>query len=240
MTSTKGMLLSAFGKLVLRDARVTAVRELGDRVREIVLEGSALRDLEWVPGDKIQVLLPSRDVRTYTPTSWDPSRGVTELIVFAHGDSPGARWSQRIAVGDSCRFVGPQRSLRRRAGQPAVLFGDETSFGLAAALARSTPDAKLACVFEVGSTASARHVIEAIGIEQRGPITVVERKDRDAHLAEVSSEIGRLTREHADAQLLLSGRAQSIQALQPQLRARGVHARSSNKPYWSVGKVGLD
>src|SRR6478752_6178721 len=98
MTSTKGMLLSAFGRLVLRDARVTAVRELGDRTREIVLEGAALRDVEWVPGDKIQVLLPTRDVRTYTPASWDQRRGSTELIVFAHGDSPGARWSQRIAV----------------------------------------------------------------------------------------------------------------------------------------------
>lgn len=236
------MLLSAIGRLVLRDAKVVAVRELGDRIRELALEGPALRDVTWTPGDKIQVLLPSLDVRTYTPTSWDTRRGATELIVFAHGDSPGAAWSRRVAVGDTCRFVGPQRSLRRQPGHPAVLFGDETSFGLAAALGRST-NAKLACVFEVGSSASVRAVVDAVGLGRNGSVVLVERKQSDAHLndvvGEIEREIERLGHEHAHPQLLLSGRAQSIQALHPRLRASG-SGRSSNKAYWAVGKVGLD
>lgn len=240
MTSTKGMLLSAIGRLVLRDARVCAVRELGDRMREIAIEGPALRDVAWTPGDKIQILLPTLDVRTYTPASWDLRRGVIELIVFAHGDSPGASWIRNIKVGDVCRFVGPQRSLRCRAGEPVVLFGDETSFGLAAAFARSTPAAKLACVFEVGSPAAARTVIDAIGLSQYGPVSLVERKQSDTHLPEVASAIEQHVHDLARAQVLLSGRAQSIQALRPKLRASGVHGRSANKAYWSVGKVGLD
>jgi NADPH-dependent ferric siderophore reductase len=240
MTSTKGMLLSAMGRFVLRDARVTSIRELGDRTREVSLEGPGLRDVDWIPGDKIQVLLPTRDVRTYTPASWDARRGTTELVLFAHGESPGASWIRTLAVGDACRFVGPQRSLRRESSQPAVLFGDETSFGLAAALGRSQNAAKLACVFEVGSRPSAQPVIDAIGLPQHGPVVLVERAPSDTHLSEVASEMSRMARTLSGAEIVLSGRAQSIQALRPRLRAGGVHGRSSNKPYWAVGKVGLD
>ncbi len=238
MTSTKGILLAAMGRLVLRDARVVATRELGDRMRELSLEGAGLRDVPWTPGDKIQVVLPSRDVRTYTPASWDLRRGTTELILFAHGDSPGAVWSRVAAIGHTCRFVGPQRSLRRQAGRPAVLFGDETSFGLAAALGRAVPGARLACVFEVGSRAAMQAVIEAIGLA--GPILLIERTPDDAHLAEVATELARRASELPDSELVLSGRAQSIQRLRSHLRASGMDGRTSNKPYWAVGKVGLD
>jgi NADPH-dependent ferric siderophore reductase len=83
----------------------------------------ALRDVSWTPGDKIQILLSTLDVRTYTPSAWDARAGIAEIIAFEHGDSPGAVWSRRVAVGDACRFVGPQRSVRR-AARPGVLFGD--------------------------------------------------------------------------------------------------------------------
>ncbi len=136
MASAKGLLLSAIGKLVLRDTKVSAVRELAPSLRAITVEGADLRDIAWTAGDKIQLLLSSLDVRTYTPIAWDHKTGSTTLVVYDHGDSPGASWSRRAKVGDPCRFVGPQRSVQRHGGKPAVVFGDETSIGVVAALAR--------------------------------------------------------------------------------------------------------
>lgn len=59
-----------------------------------------------------------------------------------------------------------------------MLFGDETSFGLAAAL-QSRPAAG-EMVFEVSGAAESCAVLTAIGL---GRATVVERRDDDAHLA---------------------------------------------------------
>lgn len=229
MTSTKGLLLRAVGRFVLRETTVREIRVLGPQLRAIVLAGEALRDVAWTPGDKIQVLLPSLDVRTYTPSAWHG--GTAELVAFEHGDSPGAAWSRRIAVGDACKFVGPQRSVKR-SGKPAVLFGDETSFGLAKALAATKQP--LACVFEVGSQAESHAALAALGLSA----ILVEREAGDAHLAEVADAIQRALR--SGDELIQTGRAQSIQALRPMLRERGVRERGANKPYWAVGKVGLD
>ena len=140
-------------------------------------------------------------------------------------------------MGDTVRFVGPQRSLRRTKGRTAVLFGDETSFGVASALARTEP-ATLFGVFEVTSREASEPVIAAIG--NGAPLTLVERSAGDAHLATLTNQVKALLAAHQGAELLLTGRAQSIQVLQSRLRDSGVRRRNAAKPYWAVGKTGLD
>jgi NADPH-dependent ferric siderophore reductase len=243
MTSTKGVLLAAMGRLVLREARVAEVREVSAHVRRIVISGDGLLDVVWRAGDKIQVLLPTRDVRTYTPAAWDADQGTTELLVFDHGDhgdSPGAVWGRRVRAGDACRFVGPQRSLGRSRGRAGVVFGDETSYAVALAMARAVPSAPLVCVLEVGDRAEGEAVVAAIGLGDRAQVAVIERSANDAHLAEVATELARGLRAHPGAELLLTGRAQSIQAVRARLRAAGVGDRAANKAYWAPGKTGLD
>ena len=93
MASPKGLLLSAVGRLVLRHARVTAVEDLGGHLRRIALASDELRGASWTAGDKVQVLLPSKDVRTYTPLAWDRTRGAgsvgpAELVGFELLDHP--------------------------------------------------------------------------------------------------------------------------------------------------------
>ena len=240
MASTKGLLLSAIGKLVLRDTRVTAVTPIGEHLRTVTLEGAALRDIAWTPGDKIQVLLPSRDVRTYTPMSWDERAGITELLVFDHGDSPGSAWGRRVKPGDTCRFVGPQRSLRRLAKRPAVLFGDETSFAVASALARAVPDRPLASVFEVASSTEAQVALDALKLADYGTCVAIDRAGSDRHLAQVVEQLQHLLAANPGAELVLTGRAQSIQGVRAKLRETGSRPHSATKAYWSVGKTGLD
>lgn len=224
------MLLSAIGKLVLRETKVSAVVELAPTLRAITLEGADLRDIAWTAGDKIQVLLPSLDVRTYTPVSWNHLTGSTTLVAYDHGDSPGASWSRRAKPGDACKFVGPQRSLQRRASKPCVIFGDETSVGVVAALAEQP---NLSAVLEVSSPEHVTAAFAALGVN--ASVVCIARSSGDAHLADCASKLA----EHRGAELLLTGRAQSIRAVQTALRSSGVRSLA-NKAYWSVGKTGLD
>jgi len=228
MPSAKGLLLSAVGKLVLRDTVVASVVGLAPTLRAITLEGAGLRDVAWTAGDKIQVLLSSLDVRTYTPIEW--TAGVTKLVVYDHGDSPGAAWSRRVKAGDACRFIGPQRSLQRHAGKPAVVFGDETSIGVVAALAR---EPNLTAVLEVSSPEHVTAAFAALGTKAN--IACIARSAGDAHLAECASKLA----EPRGAELMLTGRAQSIRVVQAKLKTSGVRSEA-NKAYWSVGKTGLD
>lgn len=230
MASAKGLLLGALS-FITRSARVTSVRDIGPGLRAIGLAGSGLRDVSWTPGDKIQLLLPTRVVRTYTPSRW--ANGELELIAFDHGDAPGSTWSRRAAVGDELRFVGPQRSLRRSA-RPTVLFGDETSYGLAIALAAAAPE-PLVSIFEVGSDTHAK-LVGDLGITA----TCIVRTASDGHIGDVATALAAAMRADARSELVLSGRAQSIQLVRDRLRALGVTSRPANKAYWSVGKSGLD
>jgi NADPH-dependent ferric siderophore reductase len=235
MASAKGLILDTLGRPFMREAHIAATRDLGERMRVIEVEGAALTGASWTPGDKIQVLLPSRDVRTYTPINWNAQQGRTEIVAFEHGESPGAVWSRTASVGDTLRFVGPQRSLQRSA-RPALVFGDETSFGVALALARAQPTQPLHAVFEVGASARGQ-VATDLGLAS---VDAIERRADDVHLHEVAKAIATWLVKHPGAELFFTGRAQSIQTLRRHLRDAGVRASGNSKAYWSVGKRGLD
>lgn len=220
----------------MRPARVTAVETLSPHFRLVDLEGDALKDVAWAVGQKVQVAIGTGlTARTYTPMSWDADRGATRILAFSHGDGPGSRWASGLRAGDTCQFFGPRRSLDLSGLEtPVVLFGDETSFGLGAALGDSPLDATY--VFEASDLAEARPVLESIGL---GDATLIERIADETHLA--GAEIDLVRRSESGAHFILTGKASSIQHMSRALKAAGVgSARVKAKAYWAPGKTGLD
>jgi NADPH-dependent ferric siderophore reductase len=139
--------------------------------------------------------------------------------------------------GDACQFFGPRHSLDLSGlGSPVVLFGDETSFGLAAALRDSPQGAGAVHVFEASDVAESRPALEAIGL---GQATLIERVADDAQLAAAEAEALRLGAN--GAHFVLTGKASSIQRISRALQAVGVgSSRVKAKAYWAPGKIGLD
>jgi ferric-chelate reductase (NADPH) len=233
-----GPVMRTLLRWLMRPARVAAVETLSPHFRLLHLEGEALRNIAWTVGQKVQVSMGSGLIaRTYTPISWDADSGRTRMLTFAHGDGPGSRWASGLREDDICQFFGPRRSLDLSGLEsPVVLFGDETSFGLAAAL-RDSPQADGAIhVFETSDVAESRPVLETIGL---GEATLIERTADDAHLAAAEAEMLRLTA--SGASFVLTGKASSIQRISRALKAVGVvSSRVKTKAYWAQGKVGLD
>jgi NADPH-dependent ferric siderophore reductase len=222
----------------MRPARVAAVETLSAHFRLVDLEGEALRNVTWTAGQKVQVSMGSGlSARTFTPMSWNADSGRTRILTFAHGAGPGSRWASSLHEGDTCQFFGPRRSLDLSGLEsPVVLFGDETSFGMAAALRDSPQGAGAIHVFEASDVAGARPVLEAIGL---GQATLIERIVGDAHLAAVEAEMLRLAANRAH--FVLTGKASSIQRASRALKAVGVaSSRVKTKAYWAPGKIGLD
>ncbi|MBX3232168.1 MAG: siderophore-interacting protein [Labilithrix sp.] len=236
MASAKSIFGAVVGRFIFTEARVASVRDVGPRLRIAELAGDALRGVAWTPGDKVQVYLPGRGMRTYTPLRWDKERGETSFLLYVHSTTtPGAAWAAGLRAGDEVSFFGPRSSIRfPELSEPVVLFGDETSF----AAGRALHDARRAtCVFEVDDEAAAKSALDAIGL---GGATVVARGAADAHLPDVAARIAEELAKDTRASLALTGKAQAIQLLRARLKASGSLRAGKTKAYWSVGKKGLD
>ena len=215
---------------LMRPARVAAIETLSSCFRLIELEGDALKDVAWAVGQKLQVAMGAGlSARTYTPMSWDAGHGRTRLLAFAHGDGPGSKWVSGLREGDACQFFGPRRSLDLAdLGAPVVLFGDETSFGLAAALRDNLQAGGALHMFETADVTESRRALDAVGL---GEARLIARGIDDAHLAAVEAEMLRLAA--SGAQFVLTGKASSIQRVSRALKAAGVaSSRIKAKAYW--------
>lgn len=233
MSSGKGRLLSFFGGLVLTEATITHNEALGP-YRRLSLRGEGLQAKTFEPGDKLQLLLPGDDVRTYTPITW--ARGETSLLVFLHGETtPATRWAQAAAPGDVVRFIGPQRSLSLPPG-PVVLIGDETSIAVAAALHLARPG-QVEAVLSVADEDAARAAAAAVGLHS--PTMLARGANTDVHHLAIADAARAAGAGASGVSVGLCGGAGLIQGVRAALRGRGVEGVRV-KAYWAPGKVGLD
>lgn len=216
--------------LVLTEAEVVAARPVSHAFHLLQLRALAPRS-GWQPGDKLQVLLPEDEVRTFTPLFW-AADGSTALLLYAHGEGPASRWAPRISGGQRLRFFGPSRSLVMPEGA-ITLIGDETSLAVAASYARARPG-NVRTVLEVTAGAELGEALEAIGLEQ---VQVVQR--------EPGAPRGLAALEALDSlapgvgPVGITGGGELIQQVRAGLRQRGI-LDIKTKAYWVQGRAGLD
>jgi NADPH-dependent ferric siderophore reductase len=232
-----GRLGQAVIRLLMKRATVTASEQLAERFRLITLEGPALEGVGWAPGQKIQIAMGSAFTsRTYTPIEWNAATGRACILGYVHGEGPGSAWLRDVAPHDMCDIFGPRSSLdpARTAG-PLAIFGDETSIGLAYALAQGR-NGRVAGCFEVADVRSCREVMAQLKL---GDFALIGRDAHDAHLPEIEGRLAKLAA--TGASFVLTGKAGTIQRLRQELKRLAVPAsRIATKAYWAPGKSGLD
>ncbi|MDT2021728.1 siderophore-interacting protein [Methylocella sp. CPCC 101449] len=237
-TKTPGRLSRALLRMLMKQATVVASEPLSDRFALITLEGKALQDVTWVPGQKIQIAMGSAFVaRTYTPMDWNTVAGRTRILAFTHGEGPGSAWVRNVRPGDVCDLFGPRSSLDvRQTTGPLAVFGDETSIGLAYALLRQDRTRSVMCHFEVGDREGASQLLEKLEI---GPAALFERQGNGTHILEMEAALQAQVDDGAT--FALTGQAGTIQRLRQGLKRQEVPAaRILTKAYWAPGKTGLD
>jgi len=236
-----GRIGRAFLKMFMKQASVVQAERLADDFRLITLESQAFRELQWQPGQKIQIAMGSALVaRTYTPIDWDAAAGRTRIVACTHGSGPGSAWIASARPGTECDVFGPRASLDlNRVTGPCVVLGDETSIGLTYALGRrlgSRSRSGVACLLEVTREPAARAVLDRLDL---GGVELFGRCADDLHLQDMERRLPAVAA--TEATFVLTGRAASIQRLRRALQGLGIPAsRISAKAYWAAGKTGLD
>ena len=234
-----GLLESVMQKLFTRTAQVLEIEDIGRAFRLLTLGSDALRNVEWTPGDKIQIQLGGWVQRTYTPIDWDATKGCTRILIYLHADGPGTQWARTVRKGDACVVFGPRKSVRLpHPHTPVLLFGDETSLGLAVALSRQPSAPTVQTLLEISTPADVTPVIDLLQLDH---VQLCRRLDDEAHFSALETSMAALLQAHATADIVLTGKAGAIQHLSKLLRSREIAAgRRQSKAYWAPGKTGLD
>jgi NADPH-dependent ferric siderophore reductase len=241
MPNLKARILGSFiGERFLRVTRVHAVQDLAPKFRRVTLEGSwaaEVGDAFGAAGQKVQIFHPEVGSRTYTPFDFERATGRFSLLVYLHGETPGATWGRTVRVGEEVRLVGPQpsTSLDGLTG-PAALFGDETSFAVARTL-RGVARLRDRCTvrLEVASRSDAYPVADALDIPRD---SLVAKEPEETHLAPIARQLASAA-PPGTGTVVLTGRASSIQKVREHLRAAD-HRKQTVRAYWADGKRGLD
>lgn len=214
--------------VLLTRGRVREIEDLGTHFRRLVVE------LDRAPriraGDKVQFRVGAWTFRTLTPFALAADPGAMQLLVFHHTESPVGRWVRGLSAGDAVDFLGPRKSIPlAELGREVTLFGDETSVAAALAL-RGSGEGHQACL-ESDHPDETRDVLSKLGARA---VTVLARSSGDDHLRELGEQL-----RASDRALVLTGKAQSIQALRSHLGSERRRI-AKTKAYWSVGRAGLD
>lgn len=223
MASTKGRIARMVSGLLLDRAVVLDSQSIGEYQRLLLqCELPSLR-----AGMKVQFLLPSDDMRTYTPI---PAPGGMLLLACRGVAGPGANWMSNAKAGDELRFLGPQRSLAFEDGR-ALVIGDETSVAVAAALSTERPG-MVHAIIQAASGANTLQAAASVGLSS---IEVVQRDDAAATADAAMAYLRRFQ----DARTALTGCSELVVGVRDSLRERGVRDVKT-KTHWIPGRSGID
>jgi NADPH-dependent ferric siderophore reductase len=240
MTSFQERLRRGLSQLMFKELVVDSARDVSPSFRRLRVTGPWLRTTTVSPGDKLQIMIDESGPRTYTPFAHDTTTGTFDLLAYVHAETPASSWIREARPGTKFRAFGPRGSLALATlPGPIVLFGDETSFGVARSLqlARGTSDG-LSFVFECSHAIESTAVLADLSLKSH---VVVERQPERAHLEQVFRHLGAALERHSGAHLVLTGHAQMIQALRARLKTQPFAlAGQKVKAYWADGKRGLD
>ncbi|GLY32205.1 siderophore-interacting protein [Kineosporia sp. NBRC 101731] len=230
---------------LLLSVRVQAVEPVAPRLRRVTLAGPDLSGLSWVAGQHVRLQVADGPtgldwvlgtLRTYTV--WNLDAQGLDLVVFDHGDGPGARWARTVRPGEEVMLLKPQGTFTIRPAAYHLFAGEETaqaSFG--PMLAALPEDAPVFVRLEVDTPA------EHLDLPRRADVGWSYRQGRPAASSETLVQAVRDLDLPAEPGIAyLAGEARTIQMIRRHLVEERSWPRRNvlTKPYWAPGRKGLD
>ncbi|SHF72446.1 NADPH-dependent ferric siderophore reductase, contains FAD-binding and SIP domains [Jatrophihabitans endophyticus] len=234
---------------LLHSARVHSVQRRAARWRHVTLVGPELAELSWQPGQHVRLQVAAAPgavdwlvgtLRTYSV--WDHHDDALELLVFDHGDGPGAAWARTARPGDELRLLGPEGRFVTAPAAHHLFVGEETAQVAYGPMLRALPaDAVVFGRLEVDGP-DERLDLGADGIP-RHDVEWSYRGGRSAASAQpLVDAVRALDLPPEPGIAYLAGEAHTIQLVRRHLVEERQWPRRNvrTKPFWTPGRTGLD
>jgi NADPH-dependent ferric siderophore reductase len=219
---------------------VTDTVYLHATLKRVRFQGDLTRK-SFVPGQVTEFRVSPNDFRHYTPTLYDPEKGICDILFYLHDKGPGSRWASALEVGHRVNMLRPGGRMQLAAdNRYHFFFGDETALGLFRYLKEAVHGngQEYLGILELNEEATCWPDKLDLSVDIV-PKSIHEQPASEA-VAYLNGLHGLLWKTWMHAAFYLAGRAASIQVFRKALLARGVSSkRISTYAYWSDGKRGL-
>lgn len=227
----KKMISQLLVKILVRKSKIIEKHVIANRF--VFLKIKMPKKVTWIPGDKVQIVVGAKDLRSYTPYTFDLDQKTFSTLIYNHGNGPGALWANSVATSARTEVFGPRRSFVDQDDDHMYLFfGDETSMGLAYALRLRLYHA----YFEVNNEKLSALALHYLTLT---PFSLFERRDNLRHINSIVEQMTLLlsTNRHQNFLIILSGHKWSAEYLEAALleifhRLEITNARIIKKHYW--------
>lgn len=215
---------------------INAVELLSPSLKKIQFKGD-FKNLHFPVGAFVDFRVSETDARRYTVSLADPENGIIEMIVHLHGDGSGRHYMDSLKVGDLIDMNKPrgERSYYDPKAEKYVIFGDETSLGLACSFLPVLKQNNHQFLFYLEMDQENQHVPQQLGLEN----CVLFDKNRSFKNEDVIDDLPIFQTGNWDqATFVLTGNVSSAQRFKKVIKKK-TKAKTYLHGYWLEGKRGL-
>lgn len=204
-------------------------------IKKICFQGN-ISKMAFILGGASVIRVSDTDYRNYTISHYDIGKGILEIIVHIHGNGVGSRYIDALKIGDELYVSNPRgHKAYDSKVQRHVLFGDETSLGLASSFLSvlKANDHQFQFYFELDQ--GNENAPQLIGLEN---YTVFPKNGAFWNAEWLNNLPVFQTADWQDTGFVLTGNVKSVQTFRKVLRGRSA-GKIFAQGYWLEGKKGL-
>jgi NADPH-dependent ferric siderophore reductase len=230
---------------VLKKGNITYRSRLSGHVYHLRISSESFQNYPWHPGHFLRLLcgfgkdMPIRDkIRSYSVWNFNSREGYIDILACAHSDGPGASWVKTCQVGDEIYFKWETGKFILDDGPEAYLFvGDLSALGHLYGIRRHLKQGKKIHSFIYGADT---HDFVA-DIDGSKPFDFYQLTENV--MPSLIKLISPIQNDFSNSKLAyIGGDGQVCSALFKYLKNEQHWATRElkAKPFWTLGKTGLD
>jgi len=220
----------------LPSVEVAGTELLSPSVKQIRFKGD-FNNLNFPVGSYIDFRVSDTQARRYTASYVDAENGFLEFIVHLHGEAPGSHFMDSLKAGDKINMNKPrgERKYYDMSAEKFVIFGDETSLGLACSFLPVLKRNQHQFQFYLELDEENKDVPQLLGLENCAifPKNGLFRNEEWISDLPVIQVAG-----WHEANFVLTGNAKSGQTFRKVLKSK-TNGKINLHGYWLEGKKGL-
>jgi NADPH-dependent ferric siderophore reductase len=208
---------------------------ISPQVKKISFQGDVSK-MKFQIGYANVVRVSETEYRNYTVAHYDAKAGVVDIIFHIHGNGVGSDYIDALKRGDEMYLSSPRgRNEYDPRVNKQVIFGDETSLGLACSFFTALKNNQHQFQFYFELADENKNVPQLLGLEN---FTVFPKDGSFIKEAWISDLPVFMTDDWEDANFVLTGNVNSVRTFRKVLKNKR-SGKVLAKGYWLEGKKGL-